>query len=447
MPATLQSDSMNTTLIRNGLIIDGTGKTPPRNGSILINDGRIEEILEAEDELPAAAMVIEANGKTILPGLIDMHSHLLSGGFDSLTEVIDAFDPAVQRRALKQMLYWGVTATYSPVQPLQVGLDLRRQVDRGDYPAPRLFISGPGFTAPNGWAGSLLPLARLEPKSPAEAAQQVADLAEAGVDILKIYYDTQCCAFLSPLPRLETSIMERIIETAHQKSLKVMLHAYDNRYHVDALAAGVDILAHSAVTAPIDDDYLELAGKARTLYLATLSVYHDAFDEHSLRDFIDQDFVQESVPRKTLDTLAPGGPLDEFLKITRKSYIKEQLPTIRANLKKVGESGISIGVGPDTGVMGAFPGISVHREMELMVQAGLSPSAVLSAATRTAAEYLGDRSLGTIEQGKTADLIVIEGNPLADIRNTRKIEIVMKGGEVIDRGKLLQEILETDEGN
>jgi imidazolonepropionase-like amidohydrolase len=434
---------MNTVLIRNGRIIDGTGNEP-RTGSILIEDGRFKEISNGAVEAPPDATVVDADGKTVLPGLIDMHAHLLTGGFDSITEVIDSFDPPTQERALKQMLFWGVTATYSPVQPLDSGLELRARVAQSNFPAPRLFISGPGFTAPQGWAGSLLPLARMEPTSLEEAEQQVRLLADAGVDILKIYYDTQCCAFLSPLPRMETPIMERIIQSAHERNLKVMLHAYDNEYHTDALRAGVDILAHSAVTAPVDDEYVDLAKKANALYLATLSVYHDAFDEDSLREFIAQDFVQQTVPRKTLDSLAAGGPLDEFVKITKKNYIQQQLPTIQTNLKKVAESGIAIGVGPDTGVMGAFPGISVHREMELMVQAGIPAAAVLTAATKTAAEYLREQSLGTIEQGKTADLIIINGNPLEDIRHTRNIEVVMKQGRVVDREKLLQEILETE---
>lgn len=435
---------MSTLLIQNGQIIDGTGAQPFRNGTLLIEDGWFKRISDGDAEVPPQATVIDATGRTILPGLVDMHSHLLSGGFDSITDVIDSFEPATQRRSLKQMLYWGVTSTYSPVQPLESGLQLRDEVAKEAFLAPRLFISGPGFTAPNGWAGSLLPLARMEPRSLEEAEQQVNQLADAGVNILKVYYDTQCCAFLSPLPRLETPIMERIIQTAHSRDLRVMLHAYDNEFHTDALRAGVDILAHSAVTAPIDNEYLELADQAKALYLATLSVYHDAFDEDSLRDFIVQDFVQETVPKKTLDTLAEGGPLDDFLKITRKDYIREQLPTIQGNLKKIAESGIAIGVGPDTGVMGAFPGISVHREMELMVQAGIPPAQVLRGASKTAAEYLGEESLGTIQQGKIADLVIVNGNPFEDIKHTRNIELVMKAGRVIDREKLLQEILETD---
>jgi imidazolonepropionase-like amidohydrolase len=428
-------------VIRNGRVIDGTG-SEPRASSIWIENGRITRLFTGDAVAPVDATVIDAGGQTILPGLIDMHSHLLTGGFDSITDVIDSFDPLTQERALKQMLYWGVTATYSPVQPLELGLKLRDQVAKQIFPAPRLFISGPGFTAPNGWAGSLLPLARLEPASPEEAEDQVNTLADACVDILKIYYDTQCCAFVDPLPKLDERIMERIIETAHARNLKVMVHAYDNRYHVDALRAGVDILAHSAVTAPVDNEYLELVRKADALYLATLSVYHDAFDEKSLREFVSQDFVQKTVPRKTLDTLAEGGPFDGFLTITKKDYIKQQLPVIQANLKKVADSGIAIGVGPDTGVMGAFPGLSVHREMELMVQAGVRPAQVLAAATRTAAERLGASALGTIEEGKEADLVIVDGNPLEDITHTRNIKLVIKQGQIIDREALLSEIMQ-----
>ncbi len=101
-------------------------------------------------------------------------------------------------------------------------------------------------------------------------------------------------------------------------------------------------------------------------------------------------------------------------------------------------------MGPDTGVPGAFPGIAVHREMELMVRAGIPIPAVLVAATKTAAEYLGEESLGTIEKGKTADLIIVNGNPLEDIKETRNIEVVIKEGSIVDRQKLLREILESE---
>jgi hypothetical protein len=207
------------------------------------------------------------------------------------------------------------------------------------------------------------------------------------------------------------------------------------------MRAGADIMAHSAITQVVDDEYIELAKHNHTLYLSTLSVYHDVFDEKVIREFIAQEFVQKTVPRKTLATLTAREPLDSFEKSIKQDFIKKQLSTIDSNLKKVSDSGIPIGVGPDTGVPGSFPGIAVHREMELMVSCGVSPARVLVAATGTAAQYLGQKSLGTVETGKVADLLIVRSNPLEDIRNTRDIEMVIKEGRLINRERLLTEIM------
>jgi imidazolonepropionase-like amidohydrolase len=442
--------SLKDILINNARIIDGTGGPALDRASVLIRDGRISKIINGDAdnaknsdsaESTGASLTIDASGKTVLPGLIDMHAHLLSGGFDTLTQDIDSFDFATEKRALSQMLYWGVTTIYNPVQPLATVRQLRAFVKDNRLNTPRIFVSGPGFTSPGGWAGSLLPIARVEPQDAADAEREVNRLADESVDILKIYYDTQCCAFVSPLPKLAFPIMERIVATAHRRGLKVMVHAYDNDNHKEAIRAGADIMAHSAVTAPVDREYIDLAKDNRTLYLATLSVYNDAFDEESLRAFIAQDFVQRSVARPTLDSLGEDGPFGSFLKSVKQDYLKNQLPTIKDNLVRVFESGIQVGVGPDTGVMGAFPGISVHREMELMVQAGVPASAVLKAASSTTAGYLGLDGLGTVEEGNTADLVIVNGNPLDDIRNTRNIEMVIKEGRVVDRDLLSREFL------
>jgi len=431
-------------LIENGQIIDGTGKTPLQQASVLIKDGRIEEIKRGKMEAPPQSQVIDATGKTVLPGLIDMHAHLISGGFDTISEKSMSYDPIEQQRVLKLMLYWGVTSVCDPVQPLELGLQLRKEANDNAFPSPRLFISGPGFTAPGGWAGSFDPSARMEPRSVADVKEQVARLSNAKVNFLKVFYDSMGCSFSSSLPKLAQSLLDAIVAEAHVRQLRVMVHVYETADHKDALKAGADIMAHSAITAPVDEEYLNLARKNKILYLSTLSVYHDVFNETEIRNLIAQEFVQETVPRRTLDTLTENGPLDAFEKTIKQSYIKDQLPTINANLKKVFENEIAIGVGPDTGVPGAFPGIAVHREMELMVQAGIPIPAVLVAATKTAAEYLGEKSLGTIEKGKTADLIIVNGNPLVDIKETRNIELVIKDGSIVDRRKLLNEVLEAE---
>jgi imidazolonepropionase-like amidohydrolase len=428
-------------VIANAQLIDGTGSPPRPNTSVLIQGGRFQKIVEGEIKNGPRAIRIDAAGKTLMPGLFDMHAHLLSGGFDSITKEIDSFDPAVEKRALMQMLYWGVTTVCNPVQPLSTAGELRTYVQENSLLAPRVLLSGPGFTAPGGWAGSLLPIARMEPDDSASANHDVNILADHSVDFLKIYYDAQCCAFVSPLPKLKKAVMEAIVKAAHSRQLKVMVHAYDTENHLDALRAGADIMAHSAVTAEIDDEYLRLAQQNKTLYLATLSVYHDAFDPLTLREFISQDFVQRTVLKRTLDTLAEGGPLDGFIQSVKKEYMNGQFPVIQKNLKKLFDHGIPIAIGPDTGIMGAFPGISVHREMELMAAAGIPLAELLVAATSTPARFMNLPSIGTIHEGNIADAVITNESPLDDIRNTRQIAAVIKEGAVVNRGELLHRIL------
>ena len=341
-------------LIRNGRLIDGTGRAPQRDTFILIEDGRFKEISSSSIDV-AAMTVIEAAGKTVLPGLIDMHAHLLSGGFDTISEKSMSYDPADQQRALKQMLYWGVTAVYDPVQPVDQGVRLREQVANKIFASPRLFISGPGFTAPGGWAGSSDPRARFEPKDVEEATRQIEELAAAKIEIIKLFFDDMNIAFSQSLPKLDRSLMEKIIHEAHARGMRAMVHTYDTQDHMTAIRAGADVMAHSAVTEPVDEEYVELANKSEVLYLATLSVYHDVFDERAIREFIQQDFVQKTVPQKTLVTLSSPEPLDSFEKSIKQDNIRRLYPTIEDNLRKLAESGVAIGIGLTRGFRVHFP--------------------------------------------------------------------------------------------
>ena len=427
-------------LIRGGTIISG-GSNPPFKADVAIGGDHIVEVRPHLEAGPGWT-VIDAAGKFVVPGFIDLHAHLISGGFDTISNAGMTFDLDVARRVLQQMLYWGVTSVYSPVQPLDFGLRLRKETQATT--ATRLFISGPGFTAPGGWAGANLAEARYEPQNAAEAERDLDELADAHIDIVKIFFDDMSCAFRRPLSKLSTPVMQTIVRGAHERGLQVMVHAYALENHKDTMRAGADIMAHSVITAPVDEEYITLAREHNVMYQGTLSIYHDAFDETSIRKLIENEAITRSVPAVTLRTLSYPGPLDEFESMIRQTFIRQQLPVIAANMRKVWEEGIELGVGPDTGVMGAFPGFAVHREMELMAQAGVPTAAVLHAATAAAADRLHRADLGRIEVGGIADLVVLTSNPLDDILHTRSVEQVIRGGVVVDRDELRKQILAAD---
>ena len=428
-------------LVDRARIIDGTGRTPLEDHSILIEDGVIRALLPAQHASGVDAERIDAQGKTVIPGLIDMHAHLITGGFDSVIDTGASYDQRTQSRVLKQMLYWGVTGCHFSVQPLDNMAWLRRGSATGTLVGPRLHLSGPGVTAPGGWAGSNIADARLELDDPAEAAAGIARLAEAGVDFVKVFYDDMCCAFHRSMPKLKRPVMEAVVRAAHRFGLPVAVHVYEVPGHREVMEAGGDVLYHSAVTAPIDESYLALAKRMGSAYVATLSIYHDTYDPDAARRWAQNESVRSSIPAVTLETLAVGGPLDMFEAFTKRREMKERLPMIRDNLRRIHDAGIPFAVGPDTGVPAVFPGISVHREMELMCQAGVPAMAVLQAATRQAAALLGDTAGGSIERGKRADLLVLRDDPLQDILATRTVEAVIQSGRRIDRQGLLRSIM------
>ena len=431
-------------VIRNARIIDGSGRAPLERHAIFVASGRIRNIVPETGSLELGAGHIDASGKTVIPGLIDMHAHLISGGFDSVVDVGASYEVDVQKRVLRQMLYWGVVGCHFSVQPIDNGLWLREAAASGEIESPKLFVSGPGVTAPAGWAGSNQPDARIELDDPDDAPAAIARLAESGVDFVKVFYDSMCCAFHQAMPKLRRDVMERVIAEAHAHGLPVAVHVYELEGHREVLRAGGDILYHSSVTGEIDDDYLEAMRANGSLYVATLSIYNDTYEPEATRAWAGSSWVRESVPNVTLETLGTGGPLDDFETFTRRDNIARQLPTIMGNMSKIHEAGIPFAAGPDTGVPGVFPGISVHRELELMVAAGVPPLAAISAATKHAATFAGEPLLGSLAPGKSADLVILSEDPLADIRATRSIETVIKQGRIVDREKLLSDIFAVD---
>jgi imidazolonepropionase-like amidohydrolase len=228
-------------------------------------------------------------------------------------------------------------------------------------------------------------------------------------------------------------LSKAIIDAAHARNLKVAAHVFYLNDAKQLVEAGLDALVHSVRDAPVDDALIA-AMKQRGAWMgaATLSRELSVFAYAGAPAWLDEPFLRRSVAADVVNTMKTPAYQKNVASDPHFGELPGFLETAKKNLKRLVDGGVKFGFGTDSGPPARFPGYFEHMEMELMVQAGLTPSQVIQAATRNAAEFLGESgNLGTLEVGRWADLIVMGRNPLADIRNTRSIEQVYIGGNRI----------------
>lgn len=382
-------------VIYNTRLIDGTGAVL-EGVSIVISGDRIQSVSPGNAEVKAARR-IDASGKTVLPGLIDVHVHLLFVPGEINDSTLPEFVAKLPNH-FANFLANGVTTIKSTADDVEAIVDVRDRIRRGELLGPRLFVTGPALTAPGGHpAGTALkndPWGRahiaIELETEEEAREAVRRLARKNVDAIKFVFlgSRTYGAVEVPMPKLSPEIMKAIIDESHRQGLLVTAHTWDEGDAIAAVSAGIDGLEHGVISGRLTDDHLgSLMRDGGVSYVPTLRVY-------------DTDFWW---------------------------------PVTSANLKGLSEGGVRIVLGSDTfNPLLAPPGWSTVDEMEWMARAGLTPAQIIQAATRNAAEHLGVLDqLGTVEPGKFADLIIVDGDPLQDISALRNVEIVIKAGEVV----------------
>jgi imidazolonepropionase-like amidohydrolase/ABC-type multidrug transport system permease subunit len=439
-------------LIQNARIFVGNGNVI-ESGAVLVRGGKIAEIYEGSfpDAKKLNAEAIDAAGKTVLPGLIDMHVHL--GGPGGFYDDWSKYDPRkAYERALESYLYCGVTAVRSAGDKVDEMLKLRQQFNSGEKLGSELFLCGPLFTAEGGhgteYSKRIPEIARAGfdaqflriPKTPEEARQQVDDLAAKGVNAIKGILEAGVPGYA--FNRLNLDLLRAVVDEAHAKTLPVSIHTGESRDVIDAVALGADSIEHGSFRDEIADATIAEMAAKDIAFDPTLSVVEGFTDfSEGKTDLLKRSLVQQVATKELLTGTEHAAASDE-MKSFREGLSRYPMSMDLGgrNLLKAWRAGVLLVTGSDAGNFLVFHGPTVQHEIELWVAAGIPPEVALRAATSNAAKLLrADDRIGTIEKGKEATLLIVDGNPLQDVRALSSVSVVLLKGERVARSTIFEQ--------
>ncbi|HCR53982.1 MAG TPA: amidohydrolase [Cytophagales bacterium] len=429
-------------------LINSNGDKTVAEAVVLIKDNKIEKTgRQGKMKIPANAEIIDVKGKYIIPGLIDSHVHFFqSGGLYTRPDAIDlrAVVPYEEElsnikkrlsRTFASYLRAGVTSVADVGGPM-LNFDIRAEAAATAL-APRVIVAGPLISTvanPKLDAGDppIVKVATTE-----EVDQLVQKLADQKADLIKIWF------IVSPQLNFADNLklIQHTINQSHAKGIRVAVHATQLATAKESVKAGADILVHSVDDKEVDDEFIQLLKQHGTIYTSSISVldgYVRTFTQQF--DFIPVDFAiadplfmgslfdlkqipAEQLPANTKTMMAnPEQPLTNAL---------QRVEIAMKNLKKLQDAGVIIATGTDAGNIGTLHASSMHQELAIMQKAGLSPNQILINSTLNGAKLMGkEKELGSVTSGKLADLVILNANPLEDIKNYSAIDAVMKDGKI-----------------
>ena len=424
-----QPASARATLYEGARLITGDGNAPIENSAFLVENARFTRVgRRGEVEAPPGATRLDLTGKTVIPALVDGHSHI--GYMKNLTSGAVNYTRENILDHMHRFAYFGVAASQSMGSDFgELPFQVRDEILAGKYPdAARFLTAGRG----------LAPLVEISPDNMRQAAfpvttpegarASVQELVPRRVKLIKTWVDDRG----GTIKKLTPELYGAIIDEAHKNKLRVAVHATDLRDAKDLLRAGIDVFAH--MISDMDEELVSLFKQhPNTAVLSALGGPHRAVYAPWLNPV--HPLILETVLPEQIKRLQGRFPLTEPAQLKRS---QDGWDRLARGISQLSAAGVKIGVGTDGGGQQGdqFIGWTMHAELENMVMAGIPPAKVLVAATRSSAEILGLDDLGMVAAGKSADFVVLDANPLDDITNTRKISNVYLRGHRVDREKL-----------
>jgi imidazolonepropionase-like amidohydrolase len=430
-PAAAQQSaaSQRATLFEGARLITGDGRAAIENAAFLVENARFTRVgRKGEIQAPAGAARVDLTGKTVIPALIDGHSHI--GYMKNMTSGAQNYTRENILDHMRRFAYFGVAASQCMGTDFgEMPFQLRDEILAGKYPdAARFLTAGRGLSPLSEIAADNMRQAAFPVTTVAGARASVQELVPRKVKLIKTWVDTRGGA----VKPLSPELYRAIIDEAHKNNLRVAVHATELGPAKDLLRAGIDVFAH--MISDVDDELVDLFKQhPNTVVLSALGGPRRAVYAPWLNPV--NPLITETVLPEQIARLQGRFPQRDPAQLARSTASWERLAR---GFAKLTAAGVKIGVGTDGGGQQGdqFLGWTMHTELENMVAAGMTPAQVIVAATRTTAEILGIDDLGMVAAGKSADFVVLDANPLDDITNSRKISQVYLRGVAIDRAKL-----------